>query len=143
MKEFWLNWWHVVAISVAMAHFSWIRYHYRFTFEPREEELIESDLFNEAEYQTSNLLVPYLKVVLDKSITKEGRDEITEPLYAMGESVFMRNEAVCIGLLALNSGLNRFVYEPLDQLVYSLMDISSPQATVPLTSYQLLLISSD
>lgn len=143
MKEFWLNWWHVVAISVAMAHFSWIRYHYRFTFEAREEELIESDLFNEAEYQTSHLLVPYLKVVLDKSITKEGRDEITEPLYAMGESVFMRNEAVCIGLLALNSGLNRFVYEPLDQLVYSLMDISSPQATVPLTSYQLLLISSD
>ena len=143
MKEFWLNWWHVVAISVAMAHFSWIRYHYRFTFEPREEEFIESDLFNEAEYQTSHLLVPYLEVVLDKSITKEGRDEITEPLYAMGESVFMRNEAVCIGLLALNSGLNRFVYEPLDQLVYSLMDISSPQATVPLTSYQLLLISSD
>ena len=143
MKEFWLNWWHVVAISVAMAHFSWIRYHYRFTFEPREEELIESDLFNEAEYQTSHLLVPYLEVVLDKSITKEGRDEITEPLYSMGESVFMRNEAVCIGLLALNSGLNRFVYEPLDQLVYSLMDISSPQATVPLTSYQLLLISSD
>ena len=143
MKEFWLNWWHVVAISVAMAHFSWIRYHYRFTFEPREEELIESDLFNEAEYQTSHLLVPYLKVVLDKSITKEGRDEITEPLYAMGESVFMRNEAVCIGLLALNYGLNRFVYEPLDQLVYSFMDISSPQATVPLTSYQLLLISSD
>ena len=85
MKEFWLNWWHVVAISVAMAHFSWIRYHYKFKFEPREEELIESDLFNESEYQTSNLIVPYLGVVLDKLKSKEGRDEIAEPFYNMGE----------------------------------------------------------
>jgi hypothetical protein len=47
--------------------------------------LIESDLFNEPEYQTSNLIVPYIGVVLDKSVTKEGRDEIVEPLYTIGE----------------------------------------------------------
>ena len=143
MRNFWLNWWHAIAISVAMAHFSWIRYHYKYTFEPREEELIESDLFNDPEYQTSNLIVPYLEVVLDKSVTKEGREEIAEPMYALGESVFMRNETVCIGLLGLNSELEKYVYEPLDRLAFELMDISSPIATVPLTSYQLLLISSD
>jgi hypothetical protein len=57
--------------------------------------------------------------------------------------VFIRNEVVCKGLLDLNSGLERFVYEPLDRLAFEFMDISSPQATIPLTCYQLLLISSD
>jgi hypothetical protein len=76
MKDFWINWWHVIAISVAMAHFSWIRYHYTFTFEPREEELIETDLFNEPEYQISNIIVPYINPVIERLSTKKGRQEL-------------------------------------------------------------------
>ncbi len=115
-----------MAISVAMMHFSWVRYHYKYTFEPREEELIESDLFNEPEYLANNLLSPYLQPVLERLCTKHGRMELLEPLYTLGETVFIRNKSVCLGLHFINDNIERFLYEPLDHTLYALMDISSP-----------------
>jgi len=44
----------------------------------------------------------------------------------MGDSAFIRNETVRLGLHNLNERLDKFIYEPIDHLVYSLMEISSP-----------------
>jgi hypothetical protein len=70
VRDFWFNWWHVVAITTAMAHFSWIRYHYKFTYDKdREEEEVERGLFNDPELQINSVIVPYISPVIDKLAT--------------------------------------------------------------------------
>ena len=65
-----------------MAHFSWVRYNYKFSFNNDREELeVERGLFNDPEMHINAIIVPYIGPVLEKLTSKEGREEIREPFY--------------------------------------------------------------
>jgi len=53
-----------------MAHFSWVRYQYKFSFNNDREELeVERGLFNDPEMHINAIIVPYIGPVLEKLIS--------------------------------------------------------------------------
>ena len=107
MRQFMFDWWHVAAISLAMAHFTWIRYHYQFVsdYDQRDELDIEASLFLDPEEQSEHLISPLMAPVISTLINKDERHLITDPIIDRAAQI-SHYENLCEALFRLNKRIN-------------------------------------
>lgn len=101
------DWWHVAAISLAMAHATWYRYHFPFVpdYHQRKELAIEAGLFLEPEDYAGQVMEPLMAPVVAALINKDERHLITDPIIDKA-LLIARHEGLCVALFDLSETIN-------------------------------------
>jgi hypothetical protein len=128
------DWWHVVAISLAMAHATWYRYHFPFVpdYHQREELAIEAGLFLEPEDHAELALEPLMAPVVTAMINKDERHLITDPIIDKA-ALIARHEGLCVVLFDLSETINTWAYGPLRDTFNASLELL-PAGTVDLST---------
>lgn len=128
------DWWHVAAISLAMAHATWYRYHFPFVpdYHERDELAIEAGLFLEPEDYAGKAIEPLMIPVVTALINKDERHLISDPI--LDRAVLItRHENLCIALFDLSETINTWVYAPLRDTYYASLELV-PEGTADLST---------
>jgi hypothetical protein len=129
-----IDWWHVAAISLAMAHATWYRYHFSFVpdYHQREELAIEAGLFLEPEDYAGKTIEPLMAPVVTALINKNERHLITDPIIDRA-LLIARHEDLCVAIFELSESINTWVYGPLREKFYASLDLV-PEGTADLST---------
>ena len=79
--------------------------------------------------------------VIETLINKDERHKIIDPIQEKTELI-IKQEDLCMRLFTINQALTYSLYEPIDNLIYSLLDLYPP-ATLDLEADQLLIVCSE
>jgi hypothetical protein len=128
------DWWHVAAISLAMAHATWYRYHFPFVpdYHQREELAIEAGLFFEPEDHAEQALEPLMAPVVAALINKDERHLITDPIIDKA-ALIARHVGLCVALIDFNENINAWAYSPLRDTFNASLELL-PAGTVDLST---------
>jgi hypothetical protein len=128
------DWWHVAAISLAMAHATWYRYHFPFVpdYHQREELSIEASLFLEPEDHAEQVMEPLMAPVVTALIYKDERHLITDPIIDKA-ALIAHHEGLCLALFDLSETINAWAYDPLKDTFYASLELL-PAGTVDLST---------
>ena len=128
------DWWHAAAISLAMAHATWYRYHFPFVpdYHQREELAIEASLFLEPEDHAEQALEPLMAPVVAALINKDERHLITDPIIDKA-ALISRHVGLCVALFDFNENINAWAYGPLRDTFNASLELL-PAGTVDLST---------